>query len=68
MRSNALSQNNRNNNHIRVPSFILSGAPFFHHSGTKLGTRSVGFGRIAVIRRPRRDGHGAAALSESPLI
>jgi hypothetical protein len=25
-------------NDIAVPSFILSGAPNFHHSGTKLGT------------------------------
>jgi hypothetical protein len=26
-----------------VPSFILSGAPFFQHSRTKLGTRFVAF-------------------------
>ena len=30
------------NNDIGVPSFILSGAPFFHHSRTKLGTPSDG--------------------------
>jgi hypothetical protein len=28
----------RKSNDIKVPSFILSGAPFFHHSRTKLGT------------------------------
>ena len=33
----------------RRPEFeISSGAPFFHYSGTKLGTRSVGLGRITV--------------------
>ena len=33
------SQNEWNNNHIGVPSFILLGAPIFRHSGTKLGTK-----------------------------
>ncbi len=35
--TNTPSGNGRNNNHIRVPSFIPSGAPFCHHFGTKLG-------------------------------
>jgi hypothetical protein len=35
------SQNEWNNNHIGVPSFILSGAPVFDYSGTKLGATEV---------------------------
>jgi len=27
------------NNDIRIPGFILSRAPFHHHSGTKMGTK-----------------------------
>jgi hypothetical protein len=33
-----ISEINRRSNDIAVPSFILSGAPFFYHSRTKLRT------------------------------
>ena len=47
---NAHLQNVRNNNHIRVPSFILSGAPFFDHSRTKMGTKAGVFPRRTFSR------------------
>jgi hypothetical protein len=37
---NASLQINSRNNYIRVPSFILSGAPNFRHSRTKVGTKA----------------------------
>ena len=39
------------NNDIRVPSFILSGAPKFHHFRTKLGTElAAAMRRISAVQ------------------
>ena len=48
-RSRMFSEINRRSNDIAVPSFILSGAPFFYHSRTKLRTAEK-----AALRRRNR--------------
>lgn len=42
----AISEINRRNNDIAVPSFILSGAPNFHHSRTMPATRNCGWPKL----------------------
>jgi len=60
----ASSENVRNYNHIRVPTFILSGAPIFQLSDNLIGwSATTKLGKLAVIaRQPFREATEGRAI------